>query len=230
MERKNKNRQPFEPDRSDPADPAHEACRGLPSDSAADVWADDGLERDGELWELASRIERMPDLEPPPGLVSAVMAAIRGQRAPWWRRLYCWAHAPRTIVITPLSALAVVVLLVLAPALALFWPGGGERQPVGPEAARAAVAFSLHWPEAHSVALIGSFNQWSPQGFQMQRGRAGELAWTLRLVLPAGRYQYAYLVDGQTIVADPRAQFYQDDGFGNRNAVLIVGAGGESSI
>lgn len=69
----------------------------------------------------------MSDLEPPAGLVSAVMAAVRGQRAPWWRRLHRWAQAPRTIVITPLSALSVVALLVLAPALALFWPGGGER-------------------------------------------------------------------------------------------------------
>ena len=48
-------------------------------------------------------------------------------------------------------------------------------------------------------------------------------AWTLVLQLPAGRYEYAFVLDGQTIIPDPLAEFYEDDGFGNQNGVLIVG-------
>jgi 1,4-alpha-glucan branching enzyme len=47
--------------------------------------------------------------------------------------------------------------------------------------------------------------------------------WTLVLQLPAGHYEYAFMLDGQKLIPDPGAEFYQDDGFGHQNGVLIVG-------
>ena len=46
--------------------------------------------------------------------------------------------------------------------------------------------------------------------------------WSLELSLPEGRYEYGFLVDGQRVIPDPRALIHQDDGFGNRNSVLIL--------
>lgn len=48
--------------------------------------------------------------------------------------------------------------------------------------------------------------------------------------LPMGRHEYAFLIDGERIVPDPGALLYHEDGFGNRNAVLILGGNGETNI
>ena len=110
----------------------------------------------------------------------------------------------------------------------------GSEQRVGPDLAQTQTAvpvvFSLRLPGARSVAVIGTFNEWHPQGYEMQALRNGDQTWTLMLPLPNGRYEYAFLVDGKEIIPDPRAPFYQDDGFGNRNAVLIVGNDNEKAI
>ncbi|HEY2853298.1 MAG TPA: sigma-70 family RNA polymerase sigma factor [Gemmatimonadaceae bacterium] len=60
--------------------------------------------------------------------------------------------------------------------------------------------FALSEPEAKSVALIGDFNRWDPSATPLQRGANGNWARTLRL--PAGRYDYAFLVDGKRWVTD----------------------------
>jgi len=70
--------------------------------------------------------------------------------------------------------------------------------------------------------VIGNFNEWHPTGFEMHRNDQSQ-PWSIQLQLPPGRYEYSFLVDGQKIIADPQAPFYQDDGFGNQNGVLIVG-------
>ena len=47
-------------------------------------------------------------------------------------------------------------------------------------------------------------------------------AWIVSLSLEKGRYEYAFLVDGEKIVPDPSALIDQDDGFGNKNSVLVI--------
>ena len=39
--------------------------------------------------------------------------------------------------------------------------------------------------------------------------------------LPKGRYEYMFVIDGAW-VTDPNAIGHVDDGFGNRNAVLVI--------
>jgi 1,4-alpha-glucan branching enzyme len=82
-------------------------------------------------------------------------------------------------------------------------------------------------PDAKSVSLVGSFNGWHGGNCDMHRN---ETAWTITLHIPKGRYEYAFLVDGEEIVPDPGARIYQDDGFGKKNAVLIVGNPDEKAI
>lgn len=102
-------------------------------------------------------------------------------------------------------ALALVWLCLLAPAAAQpTYPVRFEFRPPGP---------------ARQVFLVGSFNQWDPEAHPMEE-RDG--LWILEVELPAGRYAYKFLVDGQTWYPDPRAEESEEDGFGGRNSVIRV--------
>ena len=82
------------------------------------------------------------------------------------------------------------------------------------------MVFTLSTPGASRVELIGSFNQWRP-GVLMTWDESRKI-WIVSLSLQKGRYEYAFLVDGEKIVSDPKALINQDDGFGNKNSILIV--------
>ena len=64
------------------------------------------------------------------------------------------------------------------------------------------VDFFCHAPQAKSVALIGDFNEWQPNGHLMTRMPDG--GWRIRLELPHGHHQYLFLVDGKPTL-DPNA-------------------------
>jgi hypothetical protein len=46
--------------------------------------------------------------------------------------------------------------------------------------------------------------------------------WRVRLSLHPGRYQYAFVVDGEKWMPDPRATTVVDSGFSGANSVLDV--------
>ncbi len=75
--------------------------------------------------------------------------------------------------------------------------------------------------DVQSVTVAGSFNGWNAHGLPMQKNGA---VWTMNLVLPPGAYEYMFVEDGKRWVTDPLAPLTRDDGFGNRNAVLELGA------
>jgi hypothetical protein len=70
-----------------------------------------------------------------------------------------------------------------------------------------------------TVCLSGDFNDWSPNMHCLARN--GD-RWTIRLFLSPGRYEYAFVLDGNRWSPDPHAIFYKNDGFGTKNSVLIV--------
>jgi hypothetical protein len=80
------------------------------------------------------------------------------------------------------------------------------------------VVFTLRKPDAGSVAVAGDFSGWEPR--PLQRGTNG--TWTLEAVLPPGVYHYAFLVDGRDWLVPSSATGIVDDGFGQKNATLIV--------
>lgn len=74
--------------------------------------------------------------------------------------------------------------------------------------------------QAGEVCLLGSFNQWSPEkAYFLERNGA---TWSVTITLPSGRHQYAFVVDGHAWKQDPCAPFFEDNGFGMMNSVLIV--------
>jgi anti-sigma-K factor RskA len=72
-----------------------------------------------------------------------------------------------------------------------------------------------------SVTVAGSFNGWDAHSLPMEKVGG---VWTTNLVLPPGAYEYMFVEDGKHWVTDPLAPYTRDDGFGNRNAVLQLGA------
>ncbi|MBL9188382.1 MAG: isoamylase early set domain-containing protein [Opitutaceae bacterium] len=74
-------------------------------------------------------------------------------------------------------------------------------------------------PDAESVNLAGSFNDWDPASLPMKRMADGR--WGRDLDLPVGRYEFRLVIDG--VWADvPGATDTVENSFGSRNAVLMV--------
>lgn len=188
--------------------------------------AQDTAREDKELLRIACGIKEMPDLDPPAGLLPSIMLAVREKKRPWWYRAYRWARAPRSITFTPLQAapFAAMALAVFVLASVHVFSRSTDSSPgsLAQFQDRVPVVLSLKVPEARSVAVIGSFNNWHPQKCEMTESN-GDSSWTVTLWLSSGRYEYAFLIDGGKIIPDPHAGLYQDDGFGNMNTVLVVG-------
>jgi cyclomaltodextrinase len=70
-----------------------------------------------------------------------------------------------------------------------------------------------------NVFLAGTFNDWSTDKTRMTANKDGVFEATL--LLPAGKYQYKFVADGQWIT-DMSAKEFVDDGFGGKNSVIIV--------
>ena len=74
---------------------------------------------------------------------------------------------------------------------------------------------------AKSVSVVGDFNDWDATAAPMKRfGKDGP--WTATWLAKPGRHVYAFLVDGQTLVADPRAPRARDLDYGGDASGLIV--------
>ncbi len=75
-------------------------------------------------------------------------------------------------------------------------------------------------PQAEQVSVAGSFNAWDVQGAPMRQ--VGDGLFAAELLLPVGRYEYMFVVDGDRWVPDPSAPLAADDGFGQRNSVIEI--------
>lgn len=74
--------------------------------------------------------------------------------------------------------------------------------------------------EAHSVTVVGEFNDWSTDAMPMQRTDAG---FELTIPLPIGEsYRYKYLVDGLHWENDIAADDYVENAFGGYDSVRNV--------
>ena len=75
-----------------------------------------------------------------------------------------------------------------------------------------------HFPNAKTVYLIGSFNNWSEPGYPMLKK---EGVWSTAVFLPAGKYTYKFVVDGKWII-DPDNPLYDENEYGTGNSVLWI--------
>ena len=182
---------------------------------------DSSVRAEAEQWErmVAAFRREAPLGSAPSWLEQRVMAEIAAlpARGPL-RRAFDWLTRPASVRLSPLAgALAAAALVV-----ALLWrPTGPE--PLLPRAEPVVyVQFVLEAPDASSVAVAGDFSDWEP-AFSLE-DPDGDGVWTARVPVRPGVHAYMFLVDETSWRTDPNAGRYQDDGFGNRNALLAVGA------
>ncbi|MEN3043001.1 MAG: glucodextranase DOMON-like domain-containing protein [Fervidobacterium sp.] len=82
------------------------------------------------------------------------------------------------------------------------------------------VIFTFSYPQATTVHLAGTFNNWSTTANPMKK--QGDL-WITELELKPGTYQYKFVIDGGKVWReDPDAPGYTDDGFGGKNGVFTL--------
>ena len=81
------------------------------------------------------------------------------------------------------------------------------------------VEFILTLPQARTVAVAGTFNDWAIDRTPLSAGPGG--TWRATVWLPAGRYEYRFVADGQWI-SDPTARENIQNSFGSTNSVLLV--------
>jgi hypothetical protein len=180
--------------------------------------------------QIAHWVQKMPDLEPPSNLLTSVMQSIQPKKLPWMRRVALWAKSPKSFTFTPLRLAPVAMVLIGILVVSGYWVFGQKDFGLYPNQAEShiPVVFNLNIPEAHAVAVVGTFNGWKPSGYEMQFNQEKKV-WSLTVRLPEGRYEYAFLVDGQRVLPDPEASLYQDDGFGNENSVMFLRTKNEKS-
>ena len=180
---------------------------------------------DEDLHRIASLLKDIPDTEPPDTLVESIMAAIQPKKLTWWKKLKRQLQTPITITpmrIVQLSAGTVALMLVAVVFLYQIQDGNKTTSIINRAAlAEKIVLFTLDMPHASNVALIGTFNQWTPEGYRMYRDDQRGV-WKLSIPLDSGRYEYAFLIDGKIVVPDPKGLLQRDDGFGNKNSILTI--------
>ena len=185
---------------------------------------DGELARDALPPELRHAVERLEAAAallaapvPAAGLDVRVMTALRRPPSPRARRLVRWLVAPHslTLRVRPAWSLA----LAAAVALVTLFPLR-EGGPVLDEQEGIA-QFVGRFPGARSVHVVGSFNDWRTGTIALE-DRDHDGVWRAVLVLPAGAYEYMFVVDGERWVPDRLAERQVADDFGRENSIVIV--------
>lgn len=157
-----------------------------------------------------------------------------------------WLARPRAVRVSPLGALMAAGLTFAAVVglrrdagragrelaatgeypVATGLTGEFPAVPPSPPAARGrdtvfVTRFMLVAPGATDVSLVGDFNGWDHAATPLVKVARGGV-WTVELPLGAGRYSYAFLVDGHRWTADPAAPRAVGDDFGQPSSVITV--------
>ena len=181
-------------------------------------------------WTRGGPADDLPD-----GVESPPLRVVRGgggRAGTAWR----WLSRPQTLRLSPLAGLAAAagfaaMVLVGSQRIGGAPAGDGPEQladgaPVilpgvpaqAPDTVQ-VVQFVFVAPEARQVALVGDFNDWDAEATPLQV-QGGEM-WTVEIPLEPGRHRYAFIVDGEELVADPQAP-RAPGGFGAPSSVVTV--------
>jgi len=82
------------------------------------------------------------------------------------------------------------------------------------------VMFKFHAPPGMDVHVAGTFNDWNPTSIKL--GHSGKGTYTAVVLLPYGRYEYKFIVNGQWRNG-PDSHEQVPNPYGTTNSVLIVG-------
>ena len=209
----------------------------------------EGDEMDRSLTEFAERAAaplRAP-VHATEGFHAHTMAAVRREGTQPWdlpgestHGPLAWLIAPRAVRVSPIAALTLIASLVAVVALGTVALtrstnpadiGTQDRVAVAGGAPVAAAAetvqvvrFQLAAPNAHTVALVGDFNDWSRDAIILQPADKPGV-WTASVPLKPGRHEYAFVVDGKRWVPDPYANTHTDE-FNVESSIVHVGQAG----
>jgi hypothetical protein len=152
------------------------------------------------------------------GFDARVMRAVEEAARPWWRRRHAFT-------LSPLGGLALAAGF--GGLMALAGVGATRALSVPPATVAQAtdtvhvVRFVLTDAQARQVTLVGDFNGWSREATPLVPSEV-DGRWIVEVVLPAGRHEYAFLVDGERWVTDPSAATQRDE-FGQESSVVRIG-------
>ncbi len=136
-------------------------------------------------------------------------AKLEEPALPWYKRK----------VLSPMQALAgmvaVAAIAIVAVSLMQIQIRGVRQN----KDALMPVDFTYYAPNATNVEIAGDFVGWQTGKHKLTKGADGN--WHLKLVLPQGRYQYQFVIDGAWI-ADPSCPARVSDDFGRENSLLIL--------
>lgn len=163
-----------------------------------------------EYRKVLSRLEESK-VAPSSDMVERIMDAMpaarpRRVRLQGIRRL--WTPAQPGLAPALLRAAATVAIALAASSVILSF-----------HASRSQTTFVLHAPKAHSVELVGTFNQWQ-KGDIVLSGPDANGDWATTVSLPQGRHEYMFVVDKVNWTTDPKAAESRPDGFGGKNSVI----------
>lgn len=180
----------------------------------------DRLHRAIELLQEPVRID--------PALDARIMDEIESLQAPssWKQRVaavFGWFVRGRSVRVSPLGGLALAAGIAAIVVLGRSEGGALEQSTPDISALRSStVQFVIVAPSATEVSLVGDFNDWNPAATPMQLV-AENRVWSVTVPLDAGRYRYAFLVNGNTWLSDPSAPPVRDDEFGRPGSVVTIG-------
>ena len=180
----------------------------------------DKLDRAIELLKEPVRID--------PALDARIMDEIESVPSPhgWKQRIWSvfdWFTRGRSVRVSPLGGLAVAAGIAAIVIFGRSEGGALEQSTPNISALRSStVQFVIVAPTATEVSLVGDFNDWNPAATPMQLV-AENRVWSVTVPLDAGRYRYAFLVNGNTWLSDPSAPPMRDDEFGRPGSVVTIG-------
>jgi hypothetical protein len=146
-----------------------------------------------------------------------VMVRVRrmyAERRP--RGVLAWFGAAASFARRPAyaAALAAGVVAVAAVSMLRTKPAVAGNGPID-------VQFVLVAPNAHSVSVVGDFNNWGLNDTALVAENHNGV-WSVSAPVKAGVHRYAFLVNGKQYVADPTAPRSSGDDFGMPSSALVV--------
>lgn len=93
------------------------------------------------------------------------------------------------------------------------------KTPSKEKAKRRRVTFSLEAADAQKVILGGDLNSWNAETHPMTKDKSA--TWKKTVMLPPGRFEYKFLVDGQW-QNDPKNKEICPNCFGTQNNILVI--------
>lgn len=183
--------------------------------------------------------------QPPAGFAARTMAAIKADvqqeetvashRPNWLQRIRDVLTTPRAVTLRPAYALALAAIVIVSVSLFRYQTASGPVatktvpatssnqvvQPVAEVTEIVGARFVYIDDNASSVAVAGDFSRWQPVPLQPQEVD-GQRIWSAVIPLSKGEHQYMFVINGTKWVTDPLAPIQREDGFGHRNAVIIL--------